>query len=132
MLLPKSIAKILGGVEVLGKPVRSELELAEAVRHGFLPAVTDELFDGTVLSKSDMERLFMPRCMLTYRIKKGERSTREESDRVAHVARIVAMAEETFGNREKASRWLHKPKKSFAGFSPLNISGEFLFSSIIT
>jgi hypothetical protein len=71
MLLPKSIAKILGGVEVLGKPVRSELELAEAVRHGFLPAVTDELFDGTVLSKSDMERLVMPRCMLTYRIKKG-------------------------------------------------------------
>ncbi|MET0061361.1 MAG: antitoxin Xre/MbcA/ParS toxin-binding domain-containing protein [Candidatus Thiodiazotropha endolucinida] len=121
MFLPESIAEILGGEKVLGSPVSSQFELAEAVRHGFLPAVTDELFDGTILTKSDMERLVMPRRTLTHRIKKGERLTREESDRIARVARIVAMAEETFGNRDKASRWLHKPKRAFDSQTPIDL-----------
>ena len=32
----------------------------------------------------------------------------EESDRLARVAMLVELAEKTFGNREKAHRWLHK------------------------
>jgi putative toxin-antitoxin system antitoxin component (TIGR02293 family) len=121
MFLPESIAEILGGEDVIGKVVGSELELVEAVRHGFKPAVTDQLFDGTVLTKSDMERLVIPRRTLTHRIKKGERLTREESDRVTRVARIVALAEGTFGNREKASRWLHKPKREFNAQTPIDL-----------
>ncbi|MEW7996166.1 MAG: antitoxin Xre/MbcA/ParS toxin-binding domain-containing protein [Candidatus Thiodiazotropha endolucinida] len=121
MSMPESIAQILGGEEVIGVVVSSELELARAVRHGFLPTVTEKLFDGSVLKKSDMERLVMPRRTLTHRIKNGERLTREESDRIARVARIVAMAEETFGNREKASRWLHKPKRGFEGQTPIDM-----------
>ena len=121
LIQPKSVADILGGKEVIGKEIRSELEFAEVVRSGFWPAVIDELFDGDVLTKSDMERLVMPRRTLNHRIKKGERLTREESDRVARVARIVATAEETFGNREKASRWLHKPKRGFSGQKPIDL-----------
>jgi putative toxin-antitoxin system antitoxin component (TIGR02293 family) len=121
MVQPKSVAEILGGEEVIGKEVYSELELAEVVRMGFWPTVIDRLFDGGVLKKTDMERLVMPRRTLNHRIKKGERLTREESDRVTRVARIVAMAEETFGNREKASRWLHKPKRGFGGQTPIDL-----------
>ncbi|MCU7936081.1 MAG: DUF2384 domain-containing protein [Candidatus Thiodiazotropha sp. (ex Dulcina madagascariensis)] len=121
MFLPKSVVEILGGKEVIGKEVTSELELAEVVRLGFSPAVIDELFDGDILTKTDMKRLVMPRRTLTHRIKKGERLTREESDRVARIARIVAMAEETFGNREKASRWLHKPKQGYGGQTPIDL-----------
>jgi putative toxin-antitoxin system antitoxin component (TIGR02293 family) len=121
LIQPKSVAEILGGTEVIGKEVRSELEFAELVRLGFWPAVIDELFDGDVLKKSDMERLVMPRRTLNHRIKKGERLTRDESDRVARVARIVATAEETFGNRDKASRWLHKPQRGFSGQRPIDL-----------
>ncbi|MES9994420.1 MAG: antitoxin Xre/MbcA/ParS toxin-binding domain-containing protein [Candidatus Thiodiazotropha sp.] len=121
MTPPESIAQILGGEEFIGIEVTSEFELAKAVRQGFLPSVTEKLFDGTVLKKSDMERLVMPRRTLTHRIKKGERLTREESDRIARVARIVAMAEETFGSRDKASRWLHKPKRGFEGQTPIDM-----------
>lgn len=121
MVQPKSVAKLLGGEEVIGKEVRSELELAGVVRLGFWPAVIDKLFDGGVLTRSDMERLVMPRRTLNHRIKQGQRLTREESDRVARVARIVAMAEETFGNRDKASSWLHKPKRGFFGQTPIDL-----------
>lgn len=121
MVQPKSVVALLGGEEVIGQEVRSELELANVVRLGFWPAVTEKLFDGGVLTKTDMERLVMPRRTLNHRIKKGERLTRDESDRVARVARIVAMAEETFGNRDKASSWLHKPKRGFDGQTPIDL-----------
>ena len=121
LIQPKSVADILGGKKVIGKEVRSELEFAAIVRIGFWPAVIDELFDGDVLTKSDMERLVMPRRTLNHRIKKGERLTRDESDRVARVARIVATAEETFGSRDKASRWLHKPQRGFSGQRPIDL-----------
>lgn len=121
MIQPKSVVEILGGKEVIGKEVRSELEFAEVVRLGFWPAVIDELFAGDVLTKSDMERLVMPRRTLNHRIRKGERLTREESERVVRFARIVATAEETFGKREKASRWLHKPKRDFSGQKPIDL-----------
>jgi putative toxin-antitoxin system antitoxin component (TIGR02293 family) len=121
MIQPKSVAEILGGEEVIGKAVCSELELAEVVRLGLWPAAIDKLFDGVLLTKTDMERLVMPRRTLNHRIKKGERLTREESDRVTRVARIVAMAEETFGNRDKASHWLHKSKRRFDGQTPIEL-----------
>lgn len=75
MIHPKSVAEILGGKEVIGKEVRSELEFAEVMQLGFWPAVIDELFDGDVLTKSDMERLVIPRRTLSHRIKKGDRLT---------------------------------------------------------
>jgi len=121
MVQPKSVAERLGGHEVIGQEVRSELELAQVVRTGFWPAVIDELFDGGILAKSDMERLVMPRRTLNHRIKKGERLTREESDRVTRVARIVTMAEQTFGDRDKASAWLHKPKRGLGGQTPIDL-----------
>ena len=121
MVLPTSVAEILGGEEIIGKKVCSELDLAEVVRLGLRPAAIDKLFDGYLLTKTDMERLVMPRRTLNHRIKKGERLSREESDRVTRVARIVAMAEETFGNRDKASRWLHKPKRGFGRQTPIDL-----------
>ena len=121
MVQARSVVEILGGKKAIGKEIRSGLELAEVVRLGFWPAVLDELFDGGILAKSDMERLIMPRRTLNHRINKGQRLTREESDRVARVARIVAMAEETFGNREKATRWLHKSTRGFGGQTPVDL-----------
>ena len=34
--------------------------------------------------------------------------TVEESDRAVRVARVIALAERTFANQDKAHRWLHK------------------------
>lgn len=86
--------------------------MAECHRH---------LFDGDLLAKADMERLVMPRRILNHRIKMGERLTCEESDRVTRVARIIPIANETFGNRQKASRWLHNPKRGFSGKTPIEL-----------
>ena len=45
--------------------------------------------------------------------------THEESDRAVRVARVTALAEEVFGEDDKAARWLRKPKSRFDGRIPL-------------
>jgi hypothetical protein len=47
--------------------------------------------------------------------------TPEQSDRLVRVARVLAAAEETFGNREKAGTWLRRPTTALAGERPLEL-----------
>jgi putative toxin-antitoxin system antitoxin component (TIGR02293 family) len=37
------------------------------------------------------------------------------------VGRTAAHAEKVFGERAKASRWLHKPNRALGGVSPLSL-----------
>jgi putative toxin-antitoxin system antitoxin component (TIGR02293 family) len=54
------------------------------------------------------------------RRKQDKRLRPDESDRVFRVARIGALAEETFGDREKAVRWLHRPNRALGNAIPLH------------
>ena len=47
--------------------------------------------------------------------------TVDESDRAARVARTVALAEQTFVNRDKASRWLHRELPALRGKRPIDL-----------
>ncbi|MCU7866095.1 MAG: hypothetical protein KZQ92_19205, partial [Candidatus Thiodiazotropha sp. (ex Lucinoma borealis)] len=70
MVQAQSVTEILGGVEAIGRKVKTDLELAAVIRIGFWPTVIDQLFDGEILSRSDIDRLVMPRRTLNHRIKK--------------------------------------------------------------
>ena len=43
------------------------------------------------------------------------------SIRAARVARAIALAENTFANRDKADRWLHKRLNSLGGRTPMEL-----------
>ena len=45
----------------------------------------------------------------------------EESDRAARVARIMALAERTFANQDKAHRWLHRNLTSLDDRRPIDL-----------
>ena len=47
--------------------------------------------------------------------------TAEQSDRLLRVARVLAAAEETFGNRDNAAAWLRRPTQVLAGESPIDL-----------
>jgi putative toxin-antitoxin system antitoxin component (TIGR02293 family) len=42
-----------------------------------------------------------------------------EPDRATPLARVTALAEQTFGDKAKADRWLRKPKRALSGATPL-------------
>lgn len=54
-----------------------------------------------------------------HRRSKGKPLTPDEGDRLYRTSRIVILAEEIFGNREKAIRWLEKPRRALGGISAL-------------
>ncbi|MDX1982407.1 MAG: MbcA/ParS/Xre antitoxin family protein [Bryobacteraceae bacterium] len=57
------------------------------------------------------------------------------SDRAIRAARILARAQSTFGNPEKALVWMQEPKRRFGGRTPLemlaNEAGERLVEEIL-
>jgi putative toxin-antitoxin system antitoxin component (TIGR02293 family) len=46
---------------------------------------------------------------------RGQRLSVSESDRLFRLAHVTAMAEVSFGDGQKAQRWLSKPKARFSG-----------------
>ncbi len=46
----------------------------------------------------------------------------ENSSQAARLARIIAHATATFGNRDKADRWLREPRQRFMGHTAMDIA----------
>ncbi len=53
--------------------------------------------------------------------KSGENLTREQSDRVARVARTYRFATDALGDRERARKWLEQPNRALSGEKPLDL-----------
>ena len=114
------VATWLGGKRLLKTAIHTELELAAAVREGLPLRVVDELVARGALSTEEVERLVIPRRTLAHRRQKRQRLSREESDRLSRIARIVAHAEDVLCDVEAASAWLRRPNRALEGRRPLD------------
>lgn len=65
-----------------------------------------------------------------------DRLSADESDRLFRVVHTLVVAEILFGSRDKALRWLSKPKDRFSGNSPLQMltstAGAWLVEELLT
>jgi putative toxin-antitoxin system antitoxin component (TIGR02293 family) len=115
------VARKLGGPSILGKPVRSEAELALAVRERLpLAALTGLAAAG--LSEGEIARFVIPSRTRRHRAEKKQPLTVEESDRAVRLLRIQTVAEETFDDAEKAALWLRRPLAELGGEAPLAVA----------
>lgn len=73
------------------------------------------------MSDAKVFQLSVPRRTLAHRIAKHQSLSKGESDKAVRVARITAMAEEVFGEADRAWRWLRKPKRRFDGKTPIDM-----------
>jgi putative toxin-antitoxin system antitoxin component (TIGR02293 family) len=111
-------ARMVGGKAVVGRSIRDGIDLAQAVRRGLPVSAVEHMLETGRLTMAEMEKVVLPRKTLANRRKVGT-LTAEQSDRLVRVARVLAMAEETFGNQEKAAIWLRRPTTALAGERPL-------------
>jgi len=120
LLEPVHVEEILGGRRVLGKPVKSVLELDIAVEHG-LPKVTLRNVARRVFSDTAEQRALMYRVVpeATYKRRRDLLSP-AESGRTERLARVVAMAEDVWQDREEARRFLTTPHAEMGGKTPLD------------
>src|SRR5262249_35848867 len=66
--------------------------------------------DAQGYSQEEFFALVMPRRTYARRVKRREPLTVEETDRAVRLARVAELAQRIFGDKEKAHRWLRKPK----------------------
>jgi len=107
--------------EVLGVDrLRSERDLVRLVEER-LPARAIDGLRRSGLTDEEIYALVVPRRTLTHRKARREPLSRDESDRAVRVARVVALGEAVFGERERAWRWLRAAKRQFQGRTPFQL-----------
>ncbi len=105
--------------EILGvRRLRTDQDLVGLVEQRLSLRVIDALRECG-LADEEVYSLVVPRRTLTHRRARREALNRDESDRVVRVARVVALCQEVFGDREHGWRWLRAPKRQFQGRTPL-------------
>jgi putative toxin-antitoxin system antitoxin component (TIGR02293 family) len=117
----EEVARKLGGHSVLGADVRSQADLALAVRNR-LPLSALLGLSQAGLSDQEIERFVIPQRTRRHRADKKQPLTVDESDRAVRLMRVQSLAEETFGDRDKASRWLRRTLTELGGETPLVVA----------
>jgi putative toxin-antitoxin system antitoxin component (TIGR02293 family) len=126
---PGAFYLLMGGK--LGVPrIRSGQDLASLVDKR-LPATAVKALVRAGLSDSEVYQLIVPRRTLAHRMAKRQPLSREESDKAVRVARITTMAEQVFGEPERAWRWLREPKRRFGGKTPLDMLATDAGASLV-
>jgi putative toxin-antitoxin system antitoxin component (TIGR02293 family) len=118
----RAISKLLGGKKVLKREIETPSELVTLTREGLpadiLPALANELaMDRKVVARA----LGIPERTLSRRLSSHARFSTGESDRIVRLARVLALASDTFGDMAKASRWLQTPNRVLQGQVPFEL-----------
>ena len=116
-----AVAELLAEEDALPVEVLSDLDWVQAVQSGFPVSAVDAVVRELGFSLAELERLVMPRRTLAHRRAQGQPLTREESDRLARVARVALAAREAFGDAGNAHAWLRRPNRALQGNLPIHL-----------
>jgi putative toxin-antitoxin system antitoxin component (TIGR02293 family) len=132
---PARIAQILGGEKSLGSIVRTALELEECERRGFRTAVVDALLRDSVVAPQEMYGWIIAKRTFLRRVKQRQLLSIEESNRLVRLARVYALATDTFAEEESVRHWLREPLRQFINRSPMEMlltqTGTYLVEELL-
>src|SRR5271165_3085224 len=116
----RAVVQELGGEQAIGRPLSSDYDMREAIREGFPLEVLQELMRASGLTLKELAGALdlSPRSL--QRRRRGGRLARYESDRLYRLARIVALAQQSLGNRQSAARWLKRANRALGGAAPIS------------
>jgi len=117
----EEVVRKLGGPTVLGQIVRSQADLALAVRRR-LPLLALAGLVEAGITEREVERFVIPQRTRRHRADRNQPLTIDESDRAVRLLRIQTLAEDTFGSVEKAAIWLRRPLAELGSEPPLDIA----------
>jgi putative toxin-antitoxin system antitoxin component (TIGR02293 family) len=115
------IQALLGGEEVTG-PMRSELDLVRLVKRGVPTLAVDAFLAASNLTFNAIEGHVMPRRTFKRRQDAAQPLDPVESDRLLRLVLVVAAAEDTFGDLQKAYAWLNRANRALDGLTPLALA----------
>ena len=113
--------QMLGGARLLGRQVRSTLDLAQLIEKGVPRKAAERVRARLGISEPEFARSLGVSAKTLQRQAKAKvsRLSPSQSDRLYRLARIVAMADEVFEDAERTRRWLHEAQRGLANRVPL-------------
>ena len=114
----RAVVRELGGERALGRALRSDADLREAIREGFPHAVLAELMRASGLTLKELASALDLSSRSLQRRRRG-RLARFESDRLYRLARVLALARESLGDEARATRWLKRTNRALGGVAPI-------------
>jgi len=116
---PGAFYSMMGGKLGISK-IRTGEDLAALVEKQLPTTAIKALVRGGLLD-AEVYQLIVPRRTLAHRIARHQPLSKDESDKAVRMARVTAMAEQVFGEPERAWRWLRKTKPHFHGKTPVEM-----------
>lgn len=116
-----TVAELLAEGDALPSSVESDLDWVRAVQSGLPANAVDAIASELGFTSTEIEKLVIPRRTLAHRRANHQSLTRDESDRLARIARVALWAHETFGERDKAIAWLRRPNRALQGSRPIDL-----------
>jgi putative toxin-antitoxin system antitoxin component (TIGR02293 family) len=119
MVKPDQIADVMGGQAILGRNVQSLSDLEQTVSSGLPKRALRLTVERVYAARGDARRaIFRVVPEATY--KRRTRLSATESERTERLARVIAAAEQVWGDREAAREWLTRPHPELGDRTPLD------------
>jgi putative toxin-antitoxin system antitoxin component (TIGR02293 family) len=93
----------------------------QAVEAGVTLETMANFVEASGLRFADIYEVVIPARTLKHRKARQEPLNLDESDKFARLVRVYGQTVKVFGDREKALRWLTKPKHRFAERTPIQM-----------
>ncbi len=106
--------------QYIGVSPNSALDMAEIAEKG-LPTDSIAYLKEKGLTFSEVSEIVISPRTLKHRKARGEQLSVEETDRMLRVARIILLADQVFGNHEKALTWLRQVDERINDRTPLSM-----------
>jgi putative toxin-antitoxin system antitoxin component (TIGR02293 family) len=98
----------------------TELQMVVIAERG-LPLTSVDVLRDEGLTFGEVHGLVVPARTLKHRKEKKQPLSIEETDRTLRVVKVISLADQVFGNREKALRWLRRQNQRLEGRTPLEM-----------
>lgn len=110
-----------GGASGVGTVIHSEIEMEAALRKGLPFSALSALRENWNLTVVELAAsLAIPKStLMRLMVTKHKRMATGQSDRAYRLAAILALAEDSVGDREKAQLWLKQPNQALGSVTPL-------------
>lgn len=126
------VTEILGGEKVLGRKIRSRVDLIDLGSAGIKKAAVSHLARYLSLSWRDMARLLPITERTLQRYNMQRQLSFSVSEQALQIAEVVATGVEVFGNREKFLAWLGLPCAALGDEKPLALLGSRFGAEIVS
>jgi putative toxin-antitoxin system antitoxin component (TIGR02293 family) len=112
------IQELLGG-EVVTGPLHNDADIVRLIRRGVPTQAVDHFLASAKLSFNALDPKVLNLRTFKRRQKNAQPLEQDESDRLLRLVGVVAAAEDTFGDAEKAHIWLNRESRALDGETPL-------------